>query len=94
MVGGNCSLSSPYNSCQVEYEALAIFMPPLLSEMQISGEASGRENTLQLPGEPYIYFRCQVIICLSYSCHGVLLSAQTDPSMGGKKKKSSFLENS
>lgn len=35
-----------------EYEALVIFMPLLLSEMQVLGEASGGGSMLQLPGEP------------------------------------------
>lgn len=40
-----------------ESAALVSFMPLLLSEMQVLGEASGRGSMLQLPGEPLIYVR-------------------------------------
>lgn len=40
-----------------ESEALVSFMAPLVSEMQILGEASGRGSMLQVPGEPLLYCR-------------------------------------
>lgn len=51
-VGGKCPVISPRNSHLFDDEALVIFMPLLLSGMQILGEASGRRSLLQLPREP------------------------------------------